>query len=247
MVFDAEYEPVDFVQIPVLVSGEEQEGILLICASQEESGEPAQRSLILNVAQLIEPQQVLQENGIGDLIFENGSAAARMNLADLTGGSMAKLMSLILSGEEITDEILQSDWTAMEDAVLTEAAYARFSLEVRIVPVVQEDGEQGYEISVWLLCDALKLNVSDLVDSLCVLLDASRLVTEENADSCEDLYAIARKNEEELSLLDSVLVLALTSSDDNAEEDAPTAVGRYALMAPYAGEGVYLVVTTESN
>ena len=248
IVFDAAYAPVDYVQIPALITGEDQEGVLLICASQEKSGEPAQRSLLLNVATLIELQQVLQAYEIDDLIFENGNAAVRMNLAELTGGNMAKLMVLILSGEEITDEVLQSNWSAMEDATLTEAEYERFSLEVRIVPVAQEDGELGYEISIWLLCDALKLNVSDLMDGLCVQLDASPLVTEENAGTFDELYAIAQKNEEERSLLDSVLALAPTVAEDGDAEESPTPMlaGRYALTALYAGEGMYSIVSVDT-
>ena len=247
LVFDAEYAPVDFVQIPVLISGEAEEAILLICAPQKESGEPAQRSLILNVLQLIKLQQVMQENEIGDLIFENGSTAARMNFAELTGGSMAKLMSLILSGGEITDEIVQSDWNAMADVTLTEAAYGRFSLEVRIVPVTQEDGEQAFEISVWLCYGEKKLNVSDLIDSLCVMMDANHLVTEENAHSLEGMYAIAWRSGEEVELLDSNLVLVPTIAREGGAESSktPTVVGRYALIALYAGEGMYWIVETE--
>ena len=244
LVFDAEYAPVDFVQIPVLVSGEDQEGVLLICASQE-GGEPAQRSMILNAAQLVRLQRTLQEYEIGDLIFENGSAAARMNLEALTGGNLAKLMALILSGEEIADESLQSDWSAMEDAKLSEAAYARFDLEVRIAPVVQEDGEPGFEISVWLRYDGLELNVSDLIDGLNVVLDVRHLVTAENADAVEGLYAIARRSGEETELLDSVLMLAPTVSVDDSTEATPTISGHYALTAPYAGEGTYWVAETE--
>ncbi|MDO5324098.1 MAG: MBG domain-containing protein [Clostridia bacterium] len=244
--FDAAYEPVDFVQLPVLVSdGEMEERILLICASREEDGEAAQRSLILNAAQLVRLQRTLQEYGIGDLIFENGSAAARMNLAELTGGNMAKLMARILSGEEITDEILQSDWNAMEDAALSEAAYERFNLEVRIAPVTQEDGEQGFEISIWLRCDGLELNVSDLMDKLCVVLDVNRLATEENAEAFDELYAISRRNGEETELLDSILVLVPTVSVDGSAEAAPTIFGYYALTASYAGDGAYRVAETE--
>ena len=194
---------------------------------------------------MVKLQQVLQENEIGDLIFENGSAAARMNLAELTGGNMAKLMALILSGGEITEEILQGDWSAMEEAALTEAEYERFSLEVRIVPVTQEDGEQGFEISIWLRCDGLELNVSDLMDKLCVVLDVNRLATEENAEAFDELYAIARRNGEETELLDSILVLVPTVSVDGSTEAAPTIFGYYALTASYAGDGTYRVAETE--
>ena len=246
LVFDAAYAPVDFAQLPVLVSdGEVEERILLICASREEDSEPVQRSLILNAAQLVRLQQALQEYEIGELIFENGGAAARMNLAELTGGNMAKLMARILSGEEITDEILQGDWSAMEDAALSEAAYARFNLEVRIAPVTQEDGEQGFEVSVWLRCDGLELNVSGLMENLRVVLDVRHLMTEENADAVEGAYAIARRNGEEIELLDSTLALAPTLSVDGSAEAAPTIAGHYALTALYAGEGMYQLAETE--
>lgn len=241
LVFDAAYEPVDFAQIPVLVSGEDQEGILLICAPQQEDSEPAQRSMILNAAQLVRLQRMLQEFGIRELIFENGGAAARMNLAALTGGNLAKLMARILSGEEITDEILQGDWSAMEDAKLSEAAYERFNLEARIAPVLQEDGGQGFEISVWLHCDGLELNVSNLIDGLNVVLAVRDPVTEENADA----YTIARRSGEETELLDSGLMLAPTVSVDGSTEVAPAISGHYALTAPYAGDGTYWVVKTE--
>ena len=246
LVFDEDYEPVDFDLLPVLVSGEEQEGMLLICAPQEEGGEPAQRSLVLDAAQLLKLRQAMPENEMSELVFETGGAAARMDLAELTGGSMAKLMALILSGEEVTDDTLQSDWSALEDAALTEAAYERFSLEVRIAPAARE-GEQGVEISVWLSCDELSLNVSGLIDSLCVVLDVSDLVTEENAASREDMYAIAWQSGEETVLLDSALILSPTVHEAGSAgpDGAPTVAGRYALTAPYAGEGTYLVVAAD--
>ena len=148
LVFDETYQPVDYEQIPVLVSGEEEESILLICATQAESGEPAQRSLILNAAQLAALEQKTENHPIGELIFENGHVAARMGVAELTQGSMAGLMATILSGEEVTDETLLGGLPAAENVVLTEAAYERFNLEVRIAPVAREDGEQAYEISI---------------------------------------------------------------------------------------------------
>ena len=249
LVFDAAHNPVDYEQIPVLVSGEAEERTLLICASQGEDGEPAQRSLILNAAQLVELQQAMPEAEIDELIFENSNVSARMSIAELTGGNVAKLMALVLSGEEITDEILQSDWSTIEEAALNIAAYERFNLEVCIAPVALEDGAQGFEISVWLHCGALNLNVSGLMNTLCVMLDVSSLVTEENADTFDDLYAIARKNGEEIELLDSALVLAPTvSKDGNAEKSGiPTVTGRYALTALYAGKGMYWVAARQDG
>ena len=260
LVFDAEYEAVGYAKIPLLVSdAETEERILLIGASQDEIDAPAQRSLMIDAAQLKRIEQLMQEDGDGEqtseLLFENCGAAVRINLEEMTGGSMAKLMALILSGEEITDELLQSDWSAMEDAALTEAEYARFKLEVRIAPVRSEDGRQGYEISVWLCCGEEKLNVSDLLETLRVTLDVNHLVTEENVDAFEGLYAIAREFEEEIELLDGVLAFAPTiptelipaEFDDMAESDTPTVVGHYVLSAPYAGEGMHWISEIESR
>ena len=260
LVFDAEYEAVGYAKIPLLVSdAETEERILLIGASQDEIDAPAQRSLMIDAAQLKRIEQLMQEDGDGEqtseLLFENCDAAVRINLEEMTGGSMAKLMALILSGEEITDELLQSDWSAMEDAALTEAEYARFKLEVRIAPVRSEDGRQGYEISVWLCCGEEKLNVSDLLETLRVTLDVNHLVTEENVDAFEGLYAIAREFEEEVELLDGALAFAPTiptelipaDFDDMAESDTPTVVGHYVLSAPYAGEGMHWISEIESR
>ena len=111
--------------------------------------------------------------------------------------------------------------------------------------MTQEDGEQGFEISVWLRCDGLELNVSGLMENLCVVLDVNRMVTEENADAVEGAYAIARRNGEEIELLDSTLALAPTLSVDGSAEAAPTIAGHYALTAPYAGEGMYQLAETE--
>ena len=242
LVFDAAYNPVGYEQIPVLVRGESEKHTLLICASLED-GEPVQRSLILNAAQLVGLQQAMPEAEIDDLIFENGNVSARMSIAELTGGNVAKLMALVLSGKEITDEILQSDWSTVEEAMLNIAAFERFNLEVRNVPVALEDGRQGFEVSVWLHFGALNLNVSGLMDTLCVVLDVSSLVTEENAGTFDDLYAIARKDGEEIELLDSTLVLVPTVSGDGSAEksEPPTVTGRYMLTALYAGKGIYWV------
>ena len=243
LVFDETYQPVDYEQIPVLVSGEE-ESILLICATQEESGKPAQRSLILNAAQLAALKQKTEDHPIGELIFENGDVAVRMDVAELTQGSMAELMATILSGEEVTDETLLGGLPAAEDVALTEAAYERFNLEVRIAPVAREDGEQAYEISIWLHWDEKELNVSNLVDTLSVTLDVSHLVTAENADTFDGLYAVARESAEGTERLESTLIrvptvqTGLTASDSDS---APSVSVRYALTALYAGDGTYRV------
>ena len=86
------------------------------------------------------------------------------------------------------------------------------------------------------------------MDGLCVQLDASPLVTEENAETFDELYAIAQKNEEERSLLDSVLALAPTVAEDGDAEESPTPMlaGRYALTALYAGEGMYSIVSVDT-
>ena len=75
----------------------------------------------------------------------------------------------------------------------------------------------------------------------------SDLVTEENAASREDMYAIAWQSGEETVLLDSALILSPTVHEAGSAgpDGAPTVAGRYALTAPYAGEGTYLVVAAD--
>ena len=245
-VYNAAYEPVDYAQVPLLAIGEAEERVLLICASQEESGEAVQRSLIVNAAQLVRLQQLSPESSIDTLIFENGHAAAGVGLAGLTGGNVAKLMARILSGEEITDEILLGDWSSVEDAVLSAADYGRFDLELCIAPVMLEDGAQAYEVTVWLRHDGVKLNITALVDGLCVQLDASALVTRENAETFAEIYAVALETIEAQTLLESSLIRTPTASVDSAAEGGIYDVtGRNALTALHAGEGAYRIVTIE--
>ena len=208
--------------------------------------EAVQRSLIINAAQLVRLQQLSPESSIDTLIFENGHAAAGVGLAGLTGGNVAKLMARILSGEEITEEILLGDWSSVEDAVLSAADYGRFDLELCIVPVMLEDGAQAYEVTVWLHHDGVKLNITALVDGLCVQLDASALVTRENAETFAEIYAVALETIDAQTLLESSLIRTPTASVDSAAEGGIYDVtGRDALTALHAGEGAYRIVTIE--
>ena len=253
-VYDAEYQPKDYERIPVMEEDEERLGSLLISAAPDESGAYEQRSLILNLSLLKQLQQLLPEEAVGELIFENGDVAARLALAELTGGDMAKLMNMILSGEEITEETLNADWSLLEEVELTAEACAQFDVEVRIVPTAAADGTEAFEISVWLCWNDQVLNVSGLLKEMNVCLSVNHLITDENADAFPGLYAIAWQSAEEGSeatQLESTLRRATTdqlgltaATTEPAADDAPVAGGSCALSATYAGDGLYWVQAT---
>ena len=155
-------------------------------------------------------------------------------------------MARILSGEEIADEILLGDWSAVEDAALSAAEYARFDLELCIAPVLLEDGTQACEVTVWLHHDGMKLNITALVDGLCVQLDASGLVTQQNADVFTQMYAVALETAEARTLLESSLVLKPTASGGSAQQGVlPKVRERDALIALHAGDGAYRIAAIE--
>ena len=82
------------------------------------------------------------------------------------------------------------------------------------------------------------------MDTLSVTLDVSHLVTVENADTFDSLYAVTREGTEGTEWLESTLIrvptvqTGLTASNSDS---APSVSGRYALTAPYAGDGTYRV------
>ena len=82
------------------------------------------------------------------------------------------------------------------------------------------------------------------MDTLSVTLDVSHLVTAENDDTFDGLYAVARESAEGTERLESTLIrvptvqTGLTASDSDS---APSVSVRYALTALYAGDGTYRV------
>lgn len=189
IVFDAEYLPKDYELLNVMIDDELQDNSMLVCALPNEEGEAEQRSLILSAAQLV---KMAQNHETEHVIFENGDGFAVVDMVDLLGGDVQKLMALILSGEEeITPETLERDWSLVEPVVIPAWQLAKIRVETRIVPVETEDGSVVYEVSVWLRWDDQVLDISGMIPSLIVCLNVDALISEENFEAFTDLYAIS--------------------------------------------------------
>ncbi len=174
IVFDGDYAPRDYELLNIQPDSEEMEGTILVRAYPEEDGEFGRRSLILSALQLTKLEQ---KQGAQSLIFENGDAAAILSMEDLLDGDVGKLIGLIVSRDGlISAETLDTDWSSLEQQPLTGAELARVKVEVRIIPM--EDG--SYDFSAWLRWGEEELDITSLLPSLHVALDADG----ENADGC---------------------------------------------------------------
>jgi len=188
-VFNADYQPESFEILNAVVEDETMGNSLLVCAFPNAEGKTEQRSLMATAAQLA---RLAEEQKTEHVIFENGNAIAVIDMVDVLEGDLSKLMALILEGaEEITAETIARDWSTVEAAEITAADLAKFSIEIRIVPVEQEDGSIVYEVSVWLHWSDRALNVSGMIPSLNVCLTVDELVNEENFGTFTTLYTMA--------------------------------------------------------
>lgn len=268
IVFNGEYEPEDYELLDVFIDDELQGNSVLVCAFPDEEGKTARRSLILSADQLV---KLAQEQEIEHIIFENGNAIVEIDMVDLLGGNMQKLMALILSDdEEITSETLKRNWSIVEPVVIPAAELAKIKVETRIVPVELENGSIVYTVSVWLRWGEQELEVSDMIPSLTVALAVDDLMTEKNFDTFAELYTIAYQApadgaHSEIVQLPSTLLLMPDElpdhQDDTAEHFLVTISDEedvypvttynanthlvpyrhYALASEYAGNGIYLV------
>ncbi len=223
----------------------------------------ADRSLILSGAQLA---RLLNEKEKKQLVFEMDSVMLVLDIEDLLGGSLSKLMTLALSGEEeITEETLKLDFDAMEETVLTEEQLTAVEIEIRLKPVVSVDGRNGYDISVWMLWDKQELEVSQLIPSLSVALEADGLFEEEEKTEFAMNHAVEwTDNSGTVTMRASALVsmpgALIGMSEDTADrftvlmaEDTEIPTTEFVeadtlekhqhtvLMASYAGPGVYRI------
>lgn len=269
IVFDGEYEPEDYELLDVFINDERQGNSALVCALPDENGEIDRRSLVLSADQLV---KLVQQQETEHIIFENGNAIAEMDMVDVLGGNLSKLMALILSGEEeITPETLERDWSLMESVVIPASELAKIDVETRIVPAEQEDGAVAYEVSVWLRWDDQELNVSSMIPSLTVALSVDDLVNEDNFDTFTDMYTIVYRApgaQEALPLTSTLLLMPdelpehqedvaqrfVVNVSDEEDEHPVTAYEanahlvpyrHYVLAADYAGDGIYWVQKAE--
>lgn len=121
IVFDGEDQQQDYELLSIKVENEEQKNTVLVRAYLDENGEADHRSLVLSTVQLV---KLVQKQETEQLIFESGEIAVKMDLADLLGGDVQKLIGLIAkSNEEISAGTLDRDWSLVQTEVLT-ASYA---------------------------------------------------------------------------------------------------------------------------
>lgn len=235
ILYDGEYQAVDYELL-----APEQEGDLYISAVSDGTGEAAQHSLMLSFAQLV---NLAQKQGTKRIAFENGGATAAVDMLDLLGEEMYKLLGLALAGEEtLTQDSLGRDWSKVPAVELSAADLAAALLEIRIVPVTLEDGALAYEISVWLHCGERALEISSMLPSLRVCLNADAL--EGAAQTLAQRYGVGfcAQDAQEVIALDSVLVYL---------PGEPEAVGQAdeaeRFVVAYSPEGGFPTVTRETG
>ena len=76
--------------------------------------------------QLVRLQRTLQEYEIGDLIFENGSAAARMNLEATLPGCGAGLLLLLRNGRALSKPPFEIDCFIEQKCSKTYLEYSKY-------------------------------------------------------------------------------------------------------------------------
>lgn len=263
IVFDGEEQQQDYELLNIKSANEDQKNTVLVRVYPDENEDVAHRSLILSTVQLV---KLVQKQETEQLIFENGETAVTVDLADLLGGDVQKLIGLIVKGsEEISAETLDRDWSLVQTEVLTAEELALVRTEIRIVPVELEDGSIAYDISVWLHWDDLELEISSMLPSLRVSLHVD--------DNSSDQYVIGVQAEDTEGFLplDSTLVLPPEAMPEDQpdeaekfivtmpEEEGDTPVTAYdtdaslskerhsTVTAAYAGKGFYKLIKAEKS
>lgn len=264
LVFDGEYAPLNYEMLNIRSEDDAQGNVLLVCAGADENGEAGRRSLILSAEQIA---SLSRNSDIAQLLFENGAAFGSVDLSDLLNENVQKLMSLILTGEEeISEETLKRDWSAMEAPELTEADLSAFALEVCIEPVEAADGSIAYAVKAYLRWEGMTLEISELLPSFRVNLIVDEMVNEENFETFTQSCAIGYRaaDAEETVNLESTLRLLPDELPETQKDEAErfsvtvadeaqkaftaydanvllTPYRHYVLSAAYAGAGVYAI------
>lgn len=261
IVFDGEDWPQDYELLNVKPDSEEQKNTVLVRAYPEENGDAAYRRLILSVTQLI---RLVQNQQTEQLIFENGEAAVTVELADLLGGNVRKLIGLIVKGSEtVSAETLNRDWSEVQAIPLTETELAAVKMEIRIIPMERADGSIAYDVSIWLCREDQEVEISSILPSLCVSLKTDGEKREQYAVGCQ------AEKEEDFQLLKSTLtqipeelpenqpdeaekfIVTMPEEEDDSpvtvyDADAPLSKERYSAMtAGYAKKGCYQLLKIE--
>lgn len=235
IVYDGEYQPQDYELLNIKPLGEEQKNAVLVRAFPDENGETVCRSLMLSVVQLV---KLAQKQQTEKLIFENGEAAVMVDLADILGGNVRELIGLIVkSNEEVSAEMLDHDWSSVQNEELTAEELAFVKVEIRMIPVEQADGNIAYDISVWLHWDDREWEISSMLPSMCVCL----YVDDENSGQ----YAVGlqAENTKDFLHLDSIFVFIPEMMSENQPDEAE----KFIVTIQEKNEGIPVIVYDAST
>ncbi len=138
-----------------------------------------------------------------------------VDLVDLLGGNVQKLIGLIVRNDEsISAETLNRDWSMVQIVSLTVTELDTIRQEIRITPMGQADGSIAYDVSIWLRWGDHELEISSMLPSLCMCL---------NADAVSDWqYAVGYQAErtEGFLPLDSMFVLIPEEMPEHQTDEA---------------------------
>lgn len=263
LVFDDKYKARDYILLKVS-EGENVRNSIQVCALPDQNGKTARRSMILSAAQL---QKLNQKQQIESLAFENGDAFVSVDMEDLIGEKIQKLMTLILQGDEkILSDFLDRDWSKEETKKLTADELEYFRIEIRIVPVEREDSSIAYEGSVWLKWETQELNISGILTSMDICLNVDEWMQNDSFDNLTQFYTVGYQREDgsdyaelfstfrripellpEVQPDEAKLFTVSVSNEDSivVEYDSAAALAAYrhsVLAAGYAGDGFCMIV-----
>lgn len=232
----------------------------------------------LDLALALDRLGSLLHNPLAVFVLDNrsanlyGDAAVTLDMADLMEDDMRKLMGLLLKGSEhISDETLKQDWSQIDEMELSQADMEKICAEVRIIPVKSAGENSAYAVSVWLRWGNEAIEVSKMIPSLKVCLNAEKYVFDGALDALCTLYAVgfhadASKDaeapflplESEVLLIPEELpemqadtakrfIVRFNENDENAvvayEKAAELSLYRHtALCASFAGAGEYTII-----
>ena len=163
--------------------------------------EPEARLLMLSGTQL---KALMTQRSVELLAFENGGLTAVLEVSELLTGDVAKLAVMALDG----DRRLTSgdfDLSLEREATLTAAQLRRLKFELRITPQTQE--QPGHEVSVWLRCRDVELELTPYLTTLQAAVTADGLTTDEDRERFVQQYDLCHiVGEDEPQIVSSALM-----------------------------------------
>ena len=173
--------------------------------------EPEARLLMLSGTQL---KALMKQRNVELLAFENGGMTAVLEVSELLTGDVAKLAVMALE----RDRRLTSgdfDLSMEREATLTAAQLRKLRFELRIAPQTQD--QPGHEVSVWLRCGDVELELTPYLTTLQAAVTADGLTTDEDRERFVQQYDLCRIGEaDEPKAVSSAL---MTLPDDLIEAD----------------------------